>query len=356
MRAGQNIKMNSDIVEKVIQSNECDILQINHPIDMLLVYRVQSVCRSHNSGTSKKNLLLVLTTSGGSADSAYKIMRYLQIVYEKITIIVPGWCKSAGTLMATGAHEIQFGPFGELGPLDVQLVRPDALGEHSSGLAIDTAVEKLQHEAFRLFIGMLREADNSEYRISFGAASSIATEMTVGLFKPIFEKLDPISVGEDYRLFKIAEAYAERLNSKSNILNRGSRPHEFDGLRALLEGYPSHGFAIDCEEAGTIFNNVQVIEGDILSLIGQMPHTIYPVDEQKTQNIVRFWDGEDRSEKTSESGCQPQSNEGSDADSSDDTTAEGESADSAGNSDKGHEEKKPTPSRRTAKKQVQSDQ
>src|SRR6266436_1855768 len=56
----------------------------------------------------RPNVLLVMTTSGGSADSAYRMMRLLQHYYRggKIIFAVVDRCKSAGTLMAIGANEI----------------------------------------------------------------------------------------------------------------------------------------------------------------------------------------------------------------------------------------------------------
>ena len=44
-------------------------------------------------------LLLILVTYGGSPESAYKIGKFLQSQYSDITIYVPGYCKSAGTLL-----------------------------------------------------------------------------------------------------------------------------------------------------------------------------------------------------------------------------------------------------------------
>lgn len=67
----------------------------------------------------RKNLLLIVVTEGGDADAAFRMARCLQSKYEKFTIFVSGYCKSAGTLLAIGAHELVFSDHGELGPLDV---------------------------------------------------------------------------------------------------------------------------------------------------------------------------------------------------------------------------------------------
>ena len=58
---------------------------------------------------SAKNVLLVLETYGGSADAAYKCARHLQDSYKKFSVLVAGYCKSAGTIFAIGANENHHG-------------------------------------------------------------------------------------------------------------------------------------------------------------------------------------------------------------------------------------------------------
>ena len=56
-----------------------------------------------NVPKKRENVALVLTTDGGSADSAYHMARCLKRCYKKFTLYVFGYCKSAGTLVAIGA-------------------------------------------------------------------------------------------------------------------------------------------------------------------------------------------------------------------------------------------------------------
>ncbi len=48
-----------------------------------------------------------MVTEGGDADPAYRIARCLQDHYDRFSLFVSGYCKSAGTLVALGAHELQ---------------------------------------------------------------------------------------------------------------------------------------------------------------------------------------------------------------------------------------------------------
>ena len=93
----------------------------------------------------KKRCLLVLTTFGGDADGAYLIARYVRREYEHFTICVFGYCESAGTLLALGAHELVMGTRAELGPLDVQVMARDELFQWESSLKTSKSLSRLIH-------------------------------------------------------------------------------------------------------------------------------------------------------------------------------------------------------------------
>jgi hypothetical protein len=110
---------------------------------------VDLVCRKT---TTYKSCCLFLTTPGGDPHSAYRIIRCLRSKYpDKVTLAVAGPCKSAGTLIALGAHEIAMSPTGELGPLDVQLTKPDEIIPNGPGLERFQALAVTTTHAFEAF-------------------------------------------------------------------------------------------------------------------------------------------------------------------------------------------------------------
>lgn len=198
----------------------------------------------------RKNVLLILVTHGGDADSAYRIARCLQNNYDRFTLYVSGYCKSAGTLIATGAHDIIMSDYGELGPLDVQMSKRDELSESQSGLAVQDTLTTLQHHALESFVGILLEIKRgSRGAVSLKMATEIATSMTTGLFAPIYGQVDPLHVGEAARAMNITYEYGERLLESGQNITRSD-------LRQIIVGYPSHGFVIDREEASQLFESV----------------------------------------------------------------------------------------------------
>ena len=199
----------------------------------------------------KENLLLILVTSGGDSHSAYKIARYLQESYDHITVFISGFCKSAGTLIAIGAHELVFSRHGELGPLDVQMAKQDEIWVSQSGLIINTALDAVQDKAFIAFEKFFLEMKSSSRTITTRTASDISTKLVTGLFSKLYESIDPFHIGEAARAIAIATRYGTNLSEKSKNIK------EEDNLLKLITDYPDHGFVIDREEAKELFSNVR---------------------------------------------------------------------------------------------------
>ena len=244
-------------------SRDCDILVLNYGMERGLHHFVQDFLKKRK--IKKKNLVLFVTTEGGDPDSTYRIARCLQGIYSQITIVVAGWCKSAGTLLCIAGGELIVADSGELGPLDIQIAKSDELGERSSGLTVEAAFEKLQAQSFELFYRNLSDIKTKiGGRITFRTAADIASQMVIGQTSDIFAKFDPVSIGEDHRANLVAEEYAVRLNLKAKNLRVDARS---DGLDMLLRGYPSHSFVIDREEARRLFRNVQAPTGQISELV-----------------------------------------------------------------------------------------
>lgn len=194
---------------------------------------------------------LFLTTGGGDPDAAYKMARYLQDKYEYVTVVVSGKCKSAGTLIAIGANELVFTPYGELGPLDIQLTKVDRLDQLQSGLTIQDALTSIEDRAIDKFHLVAKNwIEANQGLISFASATQAAAEFVSNLYAPIFARIDPEEVGARTRAMRIATDYGQRLALKSQNLKSQT-------LRLLAETYSSHSFVIDRQEAQTLFNRVR---------------------------------------------------------------------------------------------------
>jgi hypothetical protein len=247
-----------EIMRRIVDAQDADILVFNAPIqrprDSKMISRFQGRrCRP--------NLLLILVTNGGDPDAAYRISRCLQDRYQKFVCLVSGVCKSAGTLLLLGAHELVFSDHGEIGPLDIQMMKKDELWESESGLTVMTALTALHENAQNAFDHFLLSlTTRSGGRITVRTASEMAAKLTEALYSPIAEQIDPIHVGEVARSMAIAKNYGERLMAKG-------KNFDDDALGELIGSYPSHSFVIDREEACRKFKNVRICSDDESELL-----------------------------------------------------------------------------------------
>lgn len=224
--------------------------------------------------SEKKNsddVTVILTTLGGSPDAAYKIGRYLQQRYSDVTIFVPGLCKSAGTLLAIAANQIVFSPYGELGPLDIQMSKQDNLMGMESGLNISEAfasMESRARESFHRAVGEIISGSGGV--VSFAAAAGAASDMVGSMYGPIFSQIDPEEVGSRSRAMRIGESYGHRLNEKFKNLRD-------NGIEIISQSYPSHGFVIDFDEVSALFERVREANDDEKKLVeGLGPRCRFP--------------------------------------------------------------------------------
>ena len=211
-------------------------------------------------GKKADKVCLILITPGGNADAAFRIARALRHYYRFLDIFIPNICKSAGTLICIAANRLIFGDRGELGPLDIQIFKPDELSEVMSGLDIFQSLTALQNQMLESFRSCLRDI----YRrtpLRTKQAAELATELAKGFIAPIVGRIDPVTLGEHQRALRIAHEYGLRLNEMCGSLKTE------DALISLVRDYPDHGFVIDRKEARErLFKNVEAPDKNMVLL------------------------------------------------------------------------------------------
>jgi len=239
-----------DAAEWVGSNQEADVLiyttrTIQRPVE---VFRKQVRQRTlPQDSETETRAVLILATQGGSPHCAYRLARMLKRKYDRLTLLLYGSCKSAGTLIALGADEIHMGPMSELGPLDMQKIQEDELLLRTSVLDIQQALDAINGKAFRFYQQfMISIVSHFEGAISTSTASDIAARMAAALFEPVTSQIDPLRLGEDERKMMVAQEYGERLTNDK------------EAVQKLIGGYPSHSFVIDLEEAEQILGDKTV--------------------------------------------------------------------------------------------------
>ena len=265
------------IADDVAEELDADVILHNGPLHRVMDQVLIDRCIKRHR---RKNALLILVTTGGDPDCAYRIAKCLQSKYEHFLLYVSGPCKSAGTLVAAGAHGLVMSDHGELGPLDVQMSKKDELWERQSGLVVMDTLGSLQANAFETFENFFLDIqEKTRGAITVRTAAQIATEMTTGLFGPLYNQVDPLHIGEAARAMHIAGKYG-------NILLREGRNIDPGALTNIMSGYPSHGFVIDREEASRFFSKVreptttEVLLAEKLDNEARWPNNSTPPPEQ----------------------------------------------------------------------------
>lgn len=287
-----NDKLN-ELVSSLSGTMQADIFLFsaavsNHTADRLIQAAREIPKRQKNAG-------LILTTYGGDADAGFRIMRFLQRKYEKITLFVFGYCKRAGTLMALGADEIVMSDFGEFGPLDVQVFKSDELYRRESGLDIQQALDVIGSQAFTMFQDyFIQLMESSQGVISTKTAADIANSMAVQLLAPITGQIDPLRLGEMNRVMQIAQDYGQRLSCKSPV---GQGMSEV--VAKLSSEYHAHGFVIDYTEAQQLFHQKLREPTEIESLLEDLLLAVVraPVEKDIVDWLRPITEGDQKGEK-----------------------------------------------------------
>jgi hypothetical protein len=199
----------------------------------------------------KKKIALLVHSSGGYADCAYRLARLFVKRCGGFHVVIPSLAKSAATLLSLGADSIMLGADAELGPIDAQFEDYD--NEETQVSALDTvqAVDQLEETACKVGVTMLRylaRETRKKKNLLLPHALHFAAEIT----KPLFDKIDAVRYCRQYRFLTEAQEYATRLLRKNFPPDVAS-----DFARHLVQNYPTHDFVIDDVEARQISSKSQ---------------------------------------------------------------------------------------------------
>lgn len=239
--------------------------------------QITHVCQTQKLSESA---YVILITSGGDPHAGFRIARCIRHHYRSFKLLVPDICKSAGTLIAIGADELIIADRGELGPLDIQMTKPDELMERSSGMDIQQGLELLRKQTYTAFEEFMYST-HTRTRVSTKMAAEISAKLAGSVFQPIFSQVDPVRLGEIFRANAVGFEYGNRLNADSQNLKANA-------LVNLITGYPAHSFVIDRKEAGTLFERVRAPDERERTLLHSL-YTMLP----KLDDLIFNWNSQE---------------------------------------------------------------
>jgi|Deesub1362B_J571_1020462.scaffolds.fasta_scaffold05357_2 hypothetical protein len=192
-------------LEKKRDKTVVSFIEVGTPIRHSTVYRLNKILRRIER---KKELDLIVESGGGDLDSSAKMVKVIRNYFDKYSVIVPFFAKSAATFLALCADEIVLCKAGELGPIDPQVKHPAAniwIPAHSIKEAID----------------FIQETKDPLVKLALA------------------DKLDPWLIGAYKDAEKAARQYVEEIFEKLDEEEKEDHTHVFTGK------YRSHGYPID---------------------------------------------------------------------------------------------------------------
>jgi hypothetical protein len=190
---------------------------------------------------------VILDSTGGPLDSAFKTVLYLSKYTESINVYVPRKAKSASTLIAVGANNIFMSPFGELGPLDTQIRDPRNPTDYVSALDCYQSVDYVRDFGFGTISQALKQlAFSTQGRIPLVDLVNTAAEFAASSITPMITQVKALDLGGWGRSLKIGEKYAQILLARVDPTDI-ARTERI--ARRLVYGYTHHRFPIDITEA-----------------------------------------------------------------------------------------------------------
>jgi len=137
---------------------------------------------------------LVLHTPGGLVLAAMQIARAVEAHPAKVTVYVPVYAMSGGTLIALAADEIAMGEFSVLGPIDPQIA-----GLPAASIARVPKIKPVE-QVFDLTLILADVSEKALDQVKRGAVELLTPQMEEGAARALAEKLAGGHWTHDYAL------------------------------------------------------------------------------------------------------------------------------------------------------------
>lgn len=259
---------------------------LNKRVDAISINYADLLPISDQLSNLKGNKIdVIIETPGGSGEVAEDIVRLLHSKYDEVGIIIPGWAKSAGTIIAMSGDEILMGSLSALGPIDAQL---NWQGKHFSAHALIEGLKKIKEEIEKTgvlnkaYVPILQgispgEIENAENALKF--AEDLVKEWLV---KYKFKNWDIHSKNQKPVTIEEKETRAKRI--AQNLCNHGHwKTHgrsiklkDLEEMRVKIIDYTKNQYL---DEAITRYYTL---------LQMTFATTIYKVFETQNSQIYRF--------------------------------------------------------------------
>ena len=198
-----------------------------------------------DSPDKRDSLMVVLTTTGGSAMAVERYVNIIRKHYEKVSFVVPDYAYSAGTIFCMSGDEIWMDYFSVLGPIDPQVKNKEGKFVPALGYLdkVNSLIDKARYGSLtNAEFLILKDFDLAELRAYEQAKELTVTLLKKWLVKYKFKNWDKHKNGNSVTMAekeKRAEEIADKLGD-NNIWKSHARPiciEELENLKLKIEDY-----------------------------------------------------------------------------------------------------------------------
>lgn len=208
----------------------------------------------------KDRLIVILTTSGGSAVAVERYVNIFRHHYNVIDFIVPDYAYSAGTIFCMSGDNIYMDYFSVLGPIDPQVQNKEGKWVAALGYLdkVNDAIEKSrQNTITQVEFLMVKDLDLAELR-----GYEQAKELTIDLLKKWL-------VNYKFKNWNEHGSTAAILGNPVTTAEKQARAEEIAGQLSDNSVWKSHGRPINVERLRELRLKVEDFsnDGDLKMLI-----------------------------------------------------------------------------------------
>ncbi len=216
-------------------------------------------------GCSKENRLaevdLLIHTSGGDPVAAYRIAQVIRSMCDHLTVLVPTYAYSAGTLLSFAGNTIRLGDYAGLSPIDITIFESRSRASEGVQLAAVDSFMDFARGARTKIEQWLEENGRTN------STSSVDSDLLVQMVKEV----GALRIGKYYRERNLTGHYAEILLDAYMFSDvPDGRDRRTGVIRHFLYGAPAHEFHLDFHLCRSWHLNVQRMPTNESDLTGKV--------------------------------------------------------------------------------------
>ena len=198
-----------------------------------------------------EKISLILYTSGGNVSAAWNLVNLLLMFCDDFEVIVPGKCRSAGTLVSLGANRVVMTKQATLGPIDPSIQHP--LGP-SFPEADPMARAEVSVEAVEGYLDAIRQCKAGE---QFEGQALVS----------LSQQVHPLVLGEIFRSRQQIRDLAKRLLQR----HKKDEPEKIKKIIDFLcSESGSHDYTINRREAKKLGLNIEKCSEKLYAMLQKL--------------------------------------------------------------------------------------